>query len=334
MPSVILIIIGFSVLVLIHELGHFLAARWFGLRIEEFGIGFPPRLLKKKVKDTIYSINAVPLGGFVKIYGENYGIGGNIRQPEKSFAYQPIWKRGIIIAAGVVMNFILGWLLFSAVFFIGSPKLIIISEVAAGSPAAQAGLMPGDQVLGFETINQLVDYINANKGKFIFLAVKRDNKKITVSAVPRLNPPPQEGALGIVLKEAGIAKQGFIASIWQGLIMSVSVIAAIFAGLYKIVLVPQQIIGPVGIFNLALETGQLGLVYLLQFMALISLNLAVLNILPIPVLDGGRLLFLLIEKIRGKRILLETEMKANAAGFAFLIALVVFITIKDIITLF
>ncbi len=330
MISIIFVIIGLSLLVLVHEWGHFLAARYFGLLVEEFGIGFPPRLIKKKIGETLYSLNAIPLGGFVKIYGENASSAGNFNHPEKSFAHQLPWKRAVIISAGVLMNFIFGWLIISFVFFIGSPSLILVDLVKESGPAFAAGIRQGDRILGWEKADDLVDYININQGREIDLAVIRDGEEISFTAKPRLNPPVGEGALGIGLRDSGIPKHGFFSALGNGFVASAAIIGAVFYGLYQAVFSPENVLGPVGIFGAAVDTGELGIIYLFQFLALISLNLVVLNILPIPILDGGRLLFIIMEKIRGKRLSLETENRANALGLAFLLTLIVLITIKDV----
>lgn len=334
MLSILFVIIGLSILILVHEFGHFLAARWFGLIVEEFGIGFPPRLFSKKIKGTVFSLNLIPLGGFVRIYGEHAGIGGDVPHPEKNFAYQSAWKRTIIIIAGVVMNFVLGWLIVSGIFFFGAPALITTDFVQPDSPAAVAGLEVGDNILGFEDVNQLIGFIDENRGKEITLKIKRANQELEISAVPRTEFLPSEGALGVGLREMGIPRHGLLDSIGQGFTTSVAIIVAIFVGLYQVFVVPQQVLGPVGIVDMAVGAGQSGLVYLFQFLALISLNLAVLNLLPIPALDGGRLLFIIIEKIRGRRLLLKTEAIANAISFAILIGLIILVTIKDVISLF
>ena len=328
--AIFFVIIGLSLLILVHEWGHFLAARFFNLLVEEFGIGFPPRLFSKKFGETLYSINAIPLGGFVRIYGESAGIGGDIENPKKSFVYLDAWKRAVIMLAGVFMNFIFGWLVISAVFFIGSPSVTLIDLVAKNSPAFQAGIQGGDQVLGYESTEEFIAFINQNKGKEIILNIKRNDETLQLTLTPRLNPPKGEGALGIGLLDGGIPKHGFFNSLGKGLVASVTIVTAIFGGLYQVIFSPQNIIGPIGIFDIAINTGELGLIYLFQFLALISLNLVVLNILPIPALDGGRLLFIIIEKIRGKRFSLKTEARANAVGFSFLILLIILVTFKDI----
>ena len=334
MISVFFVIIGISLLILVHEWGHFIAARIFKLRVDEFGIGFPPRLFSKKKGETVYSINVVPLGGFVKIYGENPSLGREVADHKRSFTHQPAWKRAIIISAGVVMNFIFGWVVISAILFIGSPSLILVDLVASDSPAELAGLQQGDQITGFTNADEFVKFIGDNKGKEISLNIKRNKEEITTSLTPRLNPPKNEGSLGVALRDAGVPSHGFIESINKGFLSSVAIVGAVFVGLYQAIFSPQNILGPVGIFDVAVSTGDLGLIYLFQFLALISLNLVVLNILPIPALDGGRLFFIMIEKIRGKRFTSKTELTANAIGFSFLIILIILITFKDIIGLF
>jgi len=334
MISVFFVIVGISLLILVHEWGHFIAARAFKLIVEEFGIGFPPRLFAKKKGETTYSINSVPLGGFVKIYGEHPVPGKAIANPGRSFLHQPAWKRAIIISAGVIMNFIFGWVVISTILFIGSPSLILVDLVAPNSPAALAGLQQGDQITGFTDAEALVKHVIDNKGQEISLTIKRGKEELTTTLTPRVDPPKNEGALGVALRDAGVPQHSFFESISKGFISSVVIVGAVFAGLYQAIFAPQHILGPVGIFDVAVSTGDLGLIYLFQFLALISLNLVVLNILPIPALDGGRLLFILIEKIRGKRFTPKTEMVANAIGFSFLIILIILITLKDIVGLF
>ncbi len=327
MLSFLIVLIGLSVLILVHELGHFWAAKWFGVGVEEFGIGFPPKIWAKKIGETIYSLNWIFLGGFVKLYGE-FGDAG-----PKSFVTQAAGKKIIVIVAGVLMNFIAGWLIMSAVFWLGAPPVIMISQVLPGSPAAVAGLKSGDLVLGYQGPDKLVEFVNSNRGKEIEIKVQRRSDTLNFKVTPRLETPPGEGALGIALQGGGLPRQGFLLGLSQGLINSAAIVGAIFSGLYQIVLAPENIVGPVGIFDIAVSTGQIGWVYVLQLLALISLNLAVLNILPIPALDGGRLLFIIIEKIRGRAFTPYFETKANTFGFAFLITLIVIVTLKDIASL-
>jgi len=336
--SIIFVAIGLSLLILVHELGHFLAARYFGLFVEEFGIGFPPRLLTKKIGQTIYSLNLIPLGGFVRIHGEYpsieaVGASPVSAQPERSFVNQSAGRRAIIIVAGVLMNFVLGWLIISGVLFVGSPSLTVVELVQKDSPAAESGLQKGDVILGFATTQKLVDFIDQNKGQAIALKIKRGKTEFEIRTIPRVNPLPGQGVLGVGLADSGIPQHSFLQSLVKGLLASLGVAAAVLAGLYQVVFTPESLIGPVGIFDIAITTSQLGLIHFFQFLALISLNLVVLNILPIPALDGGRLLFIILEKLRGRKFTPSFEMRANAVGLSFLIMLIVLVTIKDMVSL-
>ena len=332
--GVIAVIIFLSILILVHELGHFLLAKKFGLLVEEFGFGLPPRLWGKKIGETVYSINALPFGGFVKIYGEDTdAISGGMRDFRNLF----VWKRAIIIAAGVLMNFLLGWLVISVVFSIGLPPAVLITDVRPNSPAGGIGLQAGDKIIDFTKVDEFVRYIDQNRGKEITLKIERSGKEISFEATPRINPPVGEGALGIGLVEAGLPKQNIARSFAEGFKASVEMIKAIFIALFNLIsravvgkATLEQVAGPVGIVKITAQAGSLGFIYLLQLLALISLNLAVINIFPFPALDGGRLLFLLIEKIKGSPLPVKFEKYANAAGMALLLFLMAIITIKDI----
>ena len=336
----VILILGISFLILIHEFGHFLAARFFGRWVEEFGIGFPPRLFKKKIGETIWSINALPFGGFVLIHGEQPEEGVDSK-PERSFSRLPIWKRACIIGAGVLMNFLVGWVLISGIFMIGTPGGVMISGVSENSPAAVAGFQSGDKVLGFETSDAFTSYVSSMKGKEIEIRVLRGDGETTLRVTPRVNPPVGEGALGVTVSSLGTPKLPFFQSIIQGFVASAKMVGMIFASLAGLVAAIftsapalEGFVGPIGIFGVANETAKFGLVYLFQLIALISLNLVALNVLPFPALDGGRLFFLLIEKIKGSPISPKCEGMVNAIGFGILILLMVVITARDIINLF
>ena len=327
MLSFIIVLVGLSVLILVHELGHFVAAKYFGMWVEEFGIGFPPRLFSKRRGETTYSINLVPLGGFVKLHGELEDAGA------RSFVNQSLGRRAVVLIAGVCMNLIAGWFILSAVFWIGVPPILMIDQVAAGSPAASALVKQGDIIVGWQDPAAFIKFVTDHAGTEITLPLQREGKTLSISVTPRLNPPAGEGALGIGLRGGGVPRQGFFAGLYQGLRASASIVWSIISGLYVIVLAPKNIVGPVGIFSVAISTGQMGFVYLLQLLGLISLNLAVLNLLPIPALDGGRLVFVIIEKLRGKPFGKHIEQRANALGFAFLILLILAVTFKDVVGL-
>lgn len=351
--SIILVILFLSVLVLIHELGHFLAGKYFGLWVEEFGIGLPPRAWGKKIGETIYSVNWLPFGGFVKIFGENReGESEGQIEGRNSFSSLSVSKRAVILFAGVLMNFLLGWFLISLIFAIGIPQSILVSDVQAVSPAAEAGLLAGDKVKGvkleeefFRELNlaDFTDFVKSNAGREVVVQIERDNKIKEFKIVPRMNPPAGQGALGVLLVESGVPRSSnLFRSLWEGLKASWEIVRLMFQFLgqllFRIISGQKvdfsQFTGPVGITKITAEVGTLGILYLLQFFSFISLNLAVLNILPIPALDGGRLLFLAVEKIKGSPLPRKFEKYANAAGMAILLTLMVLITIKDIARLF
>lgn len=346
---ILLIILGISALILIHELGHFLAAKMSGVPVEEFGIGYPPRLISKKIGETRYSINLLPFGGFVKIKGDEADITESLVKGEaaeekgiKKYFYElSAWRRILVLSAGVAMNFVLGWFIFSSLFLFGTMPALIINQVMPESPAAKAGLISGDRIVEFQKAQDFINFINSNKGKDIALKVERDGKELVVNAVPRTEVPIGQGALGIGVSQLGFPKLGFFTSLKEGFVISITIakdvfraIYNIFAGIFTGAKVFEGVVGPVGIFQIATRAAQTGLVYFLQLLGLITVNLAVLNILPFPALDGGRLLFIAIEKIKGSRISVKKEALANAVGFAILLFLMFVITIRDVTRLF
>ncbi len=240
------------------------------------------------------------------------------------------WKRAIVLIAGVVMNFLAGWFIFSTVLWMGVPPAVFISEVTAGSPAEQAGLKQGDIVDGFTDPNAFMAYVKKQRGQQISFSVMRNGVLEKVSVTPRVRSPKGEGALGVTLVGGGAVSAGLWDGLCGGFITAYATVGAVITGLAGLVNEPQAIVGPIGIFKVAAGAGAIGFAYVLQLLAVISLNLAVLNLLPIPALDGGRLLFLLIEKVRGKQFSPKFEMRAQGLSFAFLLFLIVVVTAKDI----
>jgi regulator of sigma E protease len=360
MFAVIIFIIVLSVLIFVHELGHFLIAKRAGLKVEEFGFGFPPKIMGIKHGETIYSINWIPFGGFVKILGED----GEERDNSRSLASaKPLVRSGILVA-GVVMNFLLAVILLSfgnAVGLrVGLPddsaianahdiKIQIVS-VVSNSPADSAGLKPLDEIAGFAqngqdiqmtSVTAVQDYINSHKGQGITIEIKNGSQVTYKQVTPRANPPAGEGALGIALAATGLIKYPLPQAIIQGITDSANIAsytavgyATIIKNIFTTGKPGVELSGPVGIAVITGKAAQLGFTYLMQFMALISINLAVLNIIPFPALDGGRLLFVIIEKIKGSPISKKIENGVNAAGFALLILLMIYVTTKDIIKFF
>lgn len=358
MLTVIAFILILGLLVFVHELGHFFAAKRMGIRVEEFGFGFPPRLFGVKRGETIYSVNLIPLGGFVKIFGED----GEEKSSHRSFAAKKAWQRAIVLLAGVTMNIILAILLLSAGYMIGLPQsiddgqniagaMVQITQVAAGSPAEGVGIKVGDIILSagapgvqsaeIKKVAELQNFIDENKGREVSIWLKRGQAKFQVNIVPRVNPPQGEGEMGV-----GLARVARIAFPWyQAIYESVKtvflLIWVIISSLAIIVWkffssggVAGEVVGPVGVYAITGQAAQMGFIYLLQLAAFLSINLAIVNALPLPALDGGRVLFLIIEKIKGSPVSETVEKAVHTAGFVFLILLMIVITLKDIARLF
>lgn len=292
---------------------------------------------------TIYSINWLPFGGFVRIPGENDLFDETDEnklteeQKAKLLTSQPVWKRSLIVLAGVIANFFIGWLVISAVFMAGVPPKVVVMDVEKGSPAETAGFKADDLVLNYTKSQDLINFINTNKGKEISITVLRGSTEQALKVTPRKTVESGKGAVGIYLNDSGIPKEGFFSAIGSGLTQAWGILkdtAAAFWGVLKSIfinrMVPQDVMGPVGIVSFAVTSGKLGIIYFLQLLAIISLNLAVINLIPFPALDGGRFLFLLIEKIKGSPLPRSLEAWINGIGFALLILLMAVVTVRDI----
>jgi regulator of sigma E protease len=349
--SILVFLIVLSILILVHELGHFLMARRFGVWVEEFGFGIPPRIIGKKIGETLYSLNFLPFGGFVKLHGESFEE--EITDPKRSFMNKSILERLIILVAGVVMNFLLAVVAFAVVYsFSGIPKEtkdVRLVDIAQGSPAQIAGLIVGDIVKTvdkekIESMSAFTKLIEEKKGKRVTLGIERlvegqkTEKKVTIT--PRADPPPDEGPLGIVITTTEI----YYPPIWQrpfvgafyglkdSLYWGKNVILG-FAGIFTDLLggkVPQDLSGPVGIFAITTQAAKMGILSVINFMGVLSINLAILNIIPFPALDGGRVLFVVIEKIMGRKVLPKVEGYIHTVGMIILLILILAITAHDI----
>ena len=338
----LIVFLGLVFLILIHELGHFLAAKMFGIRVDEFGIFFPPRIISKKYKGTVYSLNWLPFGGFVRIFGESpLDEVETEEDKKKSFAYQKPWKKAVVLSAGVFINLIAAWFLFSIIFLLGTESFIAVQSVSKDSPAAEAGMIPGDIIRDFKSIDEFISHIDYmvinNPNESLTIPIKRAGEDIEVVATPRVSPPEGEGPLGVGLGGGGIEQVSFPFNFYQGLIATISSLQAIFFGFISMITsifvgVVPDVAGPIGIFSIAYQIGSNGFIFLLHLIAIISVNLVILNLLPFPALDGGRLLFLLIEKIKGSPMPKVLEGYANLVGFLLLLLLMVLVTIKDIFT--
>ncbi|PIR97799.1 MAG: hypothetical protein COT89_02715 [Candidatus Colwellbacteria bacterium CG10_big_fil_rev_8_21_14_0_10_42_22] len=329
-----LTILFLALLILGHEFGHFIAAKISGIQVDEFGVGYPPKIFSKKMGKTEYSLNLLPFGGFVRIHGDSDINLKDTKNPERSFHYQPFWKKAFVILSGVLINILIGWIAFSIVLGVGIPGGIFIENVIEGSPADLAGLRAGEIIENYSSTDEFLKYVEDHQGEEIVI----NDKKIT----PRINVPEGEGPLGVVVVPSGIEPVPFPNNIGVAFQSAMRMFGLIFVAIGSFLFgilsgnfeALSQFTGPVGVFNIVREAGGLGAIYLIQLLGIISLNLAVLNIIPFPALDGGRLLFISLQKIFGEKILnRKTEVIINVAGFLFLIALMILVTIRDIINL-
>ncbi|HUY75427.1 MAG TPA: RIP metalloprotease RseP [Ktedonobacterales bacterium] len=354
----------FALLILVHEFGHFITAKWAGIRVDEFALGFPPRLLSFKRGETTYSINLIPLGGYVKMPGENgETTDDNGTYDPRNFAAKPASRRLIVLLAGVTMNLILAVVLFSVAEAVGRVEFRpVIGSVEANSPAQAVGLRAGDRILDVngqpikyfsdmqnDTTNTMNAYVSAHKGATtvpITLTVQYPGQAVrTLTVNARVKPPQNQGAIGIQADQTN--PYHLRTPIWQAPIRGVqdigSVTVATWQGIQSIIrgIIPfnQAFTGPVGIVHITGEVASTvptdGWYSILFLTGFLSLNLAIVNVLPIPALDGGRVLLIIIELLRrGKRLSPEREGLVNLIGMAALLLLIALITVNDIGGLF
>jgi len=390
MTTLIVFILVLGLLVFVHEFGHFIAARKTGMKVHEFALGFPPYIIgfykdpkTKKIvwvsrdkakRDllsagggkentleypaTLYALNILPLGGYVKIKGEN---GEDENEPD-SFGYQKTWKKIVALIAGVSMNFLLACVLLGIGFCIGLPmdvsqgleeNAILVTEpsvsvqqVQADSSADKAGLKMADKLLQIDDIKltnaqMLVDYVAENGEKEMHLIYQRGEQELETNITPTLLENEETPRLGVMLAEAAIVRYPWYISIYKGFvaggIMTVQILVGFYDLLKNLILgqgLVYDVSGPVGIATLVGDSYKLGISYLINVTAMISLSLAVINILPIPALDGGRAVFVIIEKFTKKKLPLKYEQTAHTVGFILLMLLIVVVTVKDVLKLF
>jgi regulator of sigma E protease len=389
--TLIIFLVVLSLLVLVHEAGHFAAARAFGVKVYEFALGFPPRAFgwykdpvsgkfrfvwgkgKETMKNTIagdepdeqypstlYAIHWLPLGGFVRIKGEN---GERANEPD-SFGAQKAWKRLVILCAGVVMNIVFAALVLSVGFMTGLPtdvtgvpndgsvqirdQKILVTHVESGSPADEAGIGTGYAIISvaglFPTSSEMARALILEKGnQGIPIALRApDGAAKNVMVTPKvLSETDATPRVGVVLSDIGIVQYPFFTSLWKGFVAAIFGLINIFVSLWILIVslfggagASFDVAGPVGIAGIVGDSARMGFAYLLNVTAMISLSLAAMNILPIPALDGGRALFVLIEMVTRKKVSMRFEQLAHTAGFVALMILIVFVTWKDIVRLF
>jgi len=335
--NVLLFLVLVGILVLIHEYGHYLQARLHKVKVEEFSIGFGPRVLSFEKNDTRFSIRALPIGGFVNLAGLD------VDKPvdeEGDFQNKSWFSKFIILASGVIMNFLLAIFLLTILFNWGIPSKIVptgINSIVPGSPAAIAGLKPGDKIISIDQkpVNSTEDVINIIKGtdKSLVLDVERNGKILSFTVTPRYDPNQKRRIIGITmptfLDERYPIFEAFIKALEEFWAVIVGTLAAIW-GLITGRLGVNSISGPVGLVKMTGAVSQMGFKAFLQFMALLSIQWGLFNILPIPALDGGRILFLILGLWKKIRLSPEKENVIHYIGFLFLMILMIIITIGDI----
>jgi regulator of sigma E protease len=344
-------VIVLGVLVFVHELGHFLMAKLFGVRVDAFSLGFPPKLLHKQVGETDYRLSVVPLGGYVKLFGENPKDEVPPELEPVSFSHHPLWHRFIIVLAGPAFNLLFAALALFLVFaFSGIPYLTTeIGGVKEGSPAAQAGLQKGDRVLSVagqavQRWDDLSVKIRQNGEQPLTLSVRRGDRDFQISVTPqRMETTDIFGGkvsaviIGITSgDQPAVEKVGPVQALALGVLYTGRITVLTLESLYKLVAreVPLKSIGgPILIAQVAGKQAEMGATYLVQFMAALSINLFLLNLLPIPVLDGGHLFFFTLEAIRGKPLPMQHREMAQGLGLMLLLALMILVFYQDILRL-
>lgn len=370
LTTIILFILVLGILILVHELGHFVTARMFGVKAEEFGFGYPPRIIgwvkddegKRKIighktdsadfHRTVWSLNWLPLGGFVRIKGED---GGNA-EDQDSFGSRPIWQRFIMLFAGVFMNFFLCFVILSAGYMSGAPDIVDdsvganvnvknakvqIISVLPDSPASIAGVESGDEIKmiagelieSVEETQEVIGRQGESETSFTFI---RHGEEVDMIIAPKIEGQGVPARIGVGLVKTGIISYPWYEAIYRGFLSTINMTVGIVVAFGKIIgdlftsgKVSTDVAGPIGIAVITGQVARMGWVYVLQFAALLSINLAIINLLPIPALDGGRILFLIIEALKGKKVNQKLEGAIHQIGFILLMILMALVVFRD-----
>jgi len=363
--TVIIFLIVLAVLIFVHELGHFLFARMCGIRVDAFKIGFGPKIISWGSGETEYGVNLIPFGGYVKIHGEDPDDESlNGPDASRSFARKPRWQQAIVLLAGVIFNVLFAWLLYAGMFSIGatvptsafnlspdyfSNQRVIVLDAEADSPAIKAGLGIGDVIQSVEVDGKKIDIssisdtqkaIGSSAGKSIKLDYLKNGRLQSVDITPVNGIVSDNYAIGIALDQIAYVHMPFFTAVKESVTYTLSMIKDTVVGLYAFVAdlfhgagALSDIAGPVGIAVIIGNAAHLTFGYLLIVVALISINLAIVNLIPFPALDGGRVLFVIIEGIIRRRISPKFTNAVNTVGFVLLMALMVIVTYKDIVRL-
>ena len=350
MLNLLIFLFILGLLIIVHEFGHFIVARRMGVRVEKFSLGFGPQLLKKKRNDTEYTISAIPLGGFVKMAGDN--LGEYKGQPDEYFSKTP-GQRFQIIFFGPLLIYILGFLFFWLIFFVGYPTLTSkVGGLLDGFGAKEAGLQVGDRIIAVD--GEKVDYwedlqrmIQSKKAAAeVRLSILRHDQEFQVDVQikekqldDQLGEKRSVGLIGITpFDEIVKVKYGFINSFFLGLKKTFDLTIMTYKGLWRLMTgklsIRESVTGPLGIFYITSKAASLGIIALLHLIAVLSVSLAIFNLLPLPVLDGGHILFLGLEKLRGKTLGEKSERIITQIGVTVIVSLAIFVTYNDILRFF
>ncbi len=366
--TIITLIVVIVALVVVHEFGHFIAAKLFGMRVDEFGLGYPPRALTiGKKGDTLYTLNWLPFGGFVKIHGEEELLElDHAQSSPRSFMSKNRFAQGVVLSAGIVMNIVFAYVLLASALALGMPRALSSNELAQArqlermvtrvmpdSPAARAGLVAGDVIKRAATAQNawdakgaatFVTFVTETHGLPIALALKRGGSDVSITVTPAqgvVQTDASRYAIGIEVTDVGIVRRSLGASIVEGFWMTVDMVrltaeglANFFTGILTLSANLADVSGPVGMAGAVGAAQADGIGSLLSLVAIISINLALINLIPVPALDGGRLLFVIVEAITRRRIKPRVAQTMNSVGFVFLVLLMVAVTVHDIFKLF
>ncbi len=348
-------VVLFGLLIFFHELGHFILAKLVGVKVLKFSLGFGPKIIGRKIGDTEYVISAIPLGGYVKPLGEEAGEEIEEEEKKRAFNYQPVWKRMAIVVAGPVFNLVLAFLIFTVFLGMKLPVAIpdldsittTIDNVMEDSPAGAAGLQSDDTIVSINGTsvhewNAMAEIFSESPGKELKLKVRRGENLIDITVTPKPTKARNEKGEDILIGRIGISKKmdakviesssiltaplKGIEAVYEWCVLTLEVVVRLFSG----ALSAKQIGGPILIVDAAAKAASVGAFTYFNFIAIISINLAILNLLPVPVLDGGHVVFLSIEALRGRPLNEKIMAGANKVGMALLLLLITFVFYNDI----